>query len=239
MALGTPERVEQTPPSEPPQKNVLLGLLVYFNPKYHYSRFKEDLASFRVAMANRRRILDPDCDIPLNEIFRGKMFGAFFLSGPANLLGISLGYGLQRAADNQWVGLFGTILLCFLFTGIWFQLVWAMDNRRMYAKAYPNFFKRFVAFEGDLLPIHRRTLGLVLTFGVITVPINSLIVGIITVANERLAKVFPTPIIIMVVEAIVASGPIVRLLGDFFDQYSYDLATRYALACNRAVVTKV
>ncbi|MCU0316709.1 MAG: hypothetical protein MUC92_08960 [Fimbriimonadaceae bacterium] len=221
-----PASVEGYEP-KPKRHPTVQKCLDYANPKYHWSQIKHDLDSMKQAMANRHAVLEGEHTVPLDRVFRGKLFGAFFLSGPSNILGVVLGYGLQRFFHNQWVGLFGTILVCFLITAIAYQIVWFLDNRRLYRKVSDNPLIAFREMQRDLAPVHRTALNFALGFGLITIPINALIVGIMTLVNDDFAKIVPVGGIMMIVEALFVSGAFVRVMGDFYEKYSVKLAEKY------------
>ncbi|MDK3161043.1 hypothetical protein QPK87_31465 [Kamptonema cortianum] len=218
----------------PPTRSVARAIQDFFSPRYHYERFREDLVATREALKKRKELLAGEAHhASLPEIFRGKLMGVFFATGWTNLIGIGLGYVLQKAYSSQWVGLFSTPLLCFVVTGLAFQFAWWIDNRAIYKAAAPDPAHRFLSFQRDMGRVHLASLPFAIVFNIVNVSVVAPILGIITLINPALGKETPAGALIILVEFLFIGGSYVRVMGDFFDKFSYVLATRYREVCAR------
>lgn len=223
-------RPEHSPEKRPPGVNDWVETIRQFgNPLYHFRRFLEDLDASRKALVLRRQILRGEItDVPWNVIFRGKLFGVFFATGWTSLLGVGLGYSLQLATRSQWIGLYVTPVLIYIVTAVAYQVGWFLDNQAIYNRLPGDAWERFRRFQSDLLPVHLTALKFAIGFNLLNLLAGTLIVGLITWASKAFAQVFPASLTTMVIEAVFIAGPFVRIMGDFFDRYSFVLADQYA-----------
>ena len=200
----------------------------FVNPAYHVRRFKEDLAVTRRALAKRKELLAGEthhADYP--EIFRGKLMGVFFATGWTNLVGIGLGYVAQKIWSSVWVGLFSTPVLAFVVTAIGFQIGWWLDNRTIYRAAHADPGHQFLQLQKDMMPVHRAALPFAVVFNFANVLVSGPILAVLTLIFPKAAQEIPAGALIMIVEALFIGGSFVRVMGDFFDKYSYQLAAKY------------
>ena len=231
-----PPHVAHFSPEEGPTdwKRLLLN---FVNPAYHWKRLKEDLKVSRKALENRRAIQNGELQgHPLPEIFRGKLFGVFFATGWTNLVGFGLGYLTQLYIFSQsatlkpyahWVGLYISPLYCFIITAIAYQLGWWLDNKQIYLKHASDPAHQFQHLERDMIPIHLTALKFAVGFGIFNVLFGSILNRVLELIAGSFAQLFPSVIFIMLAEFLFVAGPFVRIMGDFFDKYSYTLATRH------------
>lgn len=208
--------------------SLLARFFRFINPVYHVRRFKEDLSATRKALRFRKEILHGNFDgMALPEVFRGKLFGVFFATGWTTTLGFLASWILQRATNSQWVGLYATPVLIYIITALAYQIGWYLDNKRLYALSYKEKDRRFIEFEKDLAPVHWTGFKFAVIFNVLNLTLGSLLTALVTFISEPFAKVFPQFVFIVIIEALFVAGPFVRIMGDFFDRYSYRLAKKY------------
>ncbi len=219
--------------SQPQKKTSLLRRLIdHMNPRYHLTRFKEDMAATKSALQKRKDLLNGNADhASLPEIFRGKLMGVFFATGWTNLVGIALGVAAQKASSNQYVGLFATPVFCYFVTAIGFQVGWWLDNRRIYQQVHADPAHRFWSLQQDMLPVHKASLPFAVAFNVANLVISGPILVLISWINPTVGRETPAGILIIVVEFLFVGSQFVRVMGDFFDKYSYKLATKYKVIC--------
>lgn len=204
-----------------------MRLLDYLNPKYHLRRISEDLSLMRQAMLTRRVLSQPHSREDLQQMFRGKLFSCFFLSGPFSFVAVAIASYLQYLTRSAWVGLFSTIFLIMLITLIAYQFFWWIDNRRIYMESGSFGRAEFMAMQRDLWPVHWFGMRTGLTFAAVGVPINGAIIGLADLVARNVSRNLPMPIIVIVIDAIVVQGTFVRIMGDFYDRYSHRLAERH------------
>lgn len=191
------------------------------------------MVATRAALARRKELLSGSAahaDLP--EIFRGKLMGVFIATGWTNLLGIFLGGLLQFTFRNQWLGLFTTPAICYLVTALAFQIGWWLDNREIYRAAHPDPAHRFWELQRDMWPVHQAALPFAVAFSTVNLVLTAPILGVITLINPELGKNTPAGALIILVEFLFIGGSFVRLMGDFFDKYSFRLAAKYARVCS-------
>lgn len=213
---------------EAPKKSWTKVIGDFANPVYHWKRFKEDMVVTRRALAKRKELLAGEthhADYP--EIFRGKLMGVFFATGWTNLIGIGLGYVAQKMWSSVWVGLFSTPVLAYVVTAIGFQVGWWLDNRDIYRAAHSDPAHQFWQLQKDMLPVHRAALPFAVVFNFANVLVSGPILALITLVAPRVAQEIPAGAMIILVEFLFIGGSFVRVMGDFFDKYSYRLAAKY------------
>ncbi len=199
-----------------------------FSLRYHIARFREDLAATRAALEKRRRLVSGEATTEeLPEIFRGKLMGVFLATGWTNLVGLALGGVVQYSTGSQWLGLFLTPAICFVVTAIAFQIAWWFDNRKLYALSASDPAHRFWTLQKDMGPVHRAAIPVAVGFSLVNFIIISPLLGLITLINPELGRNTPAGALIMLVEFLFIGSSFVRLMGDFFDKYSFSLAAKY------------
>lgn len=161
----------------------------------------------------------------LQQLFRGKLFSVFFISGPSGIVAATLAYGVQRSFRSPWMGLLATFILAFVVTTIAYQLIWLLDNKILYRQK--SFFQKLKALERDLWPVHWCGMRAGLAFLPIVGSINAVVIGLMQFASPRFAEVFPVPVIVFLVDIAMVQAPFMRIMGDFFDRHSYTLARTY------------
>ena len=206
-----------------------------FSLRYHIARFREDMSATRAALEKRRLLVSGQATTEeLPEIFRGKLMGVFFATGWTNLLGLMLGGVVQYSTHNQWLGLYLTPVFCYIVTAIAFQIAWWIDNRKLYEITWKDPAHRFFALQKDMAPVHRAALPVAVGFSLLNFVIISPLLGLITLINPELGKNTPAGVLIMIVEFLFIGSSFVRLMGDFFDKYSFSLAAKYREICRAA-----
>jgi hypothetical protein len=213
--------------TRPTPRERLKGYLNYLNPAYHLRRVKEDLNSFKMAVKQRGQCTSKWDVSRLEELFRGKLFGVFFLSGPSAFLGFTGATIAQYWTQNSWVGLFSTIIFTFLITTLAYQIFWYLDNRKLYERISPNFLIQLRELEIDLWPIHWTGMRFGLVFSLLTVSLSSIVIVVANFIRPGLANALPIPIILMLLEFVLVSGTFMRIMGDQFDRHSRTLAAKY------------
>lgn len=214
-------------------------VLDFLNPGYHVKRFKEDLLVTRAALEKRKHLISGEVlteDMP--EIFRGKLFGVFFLTGWTNLVGIGLGYVAQKMFSSEWVGLFATPVLCYFVTAVGFQIGWWLDNRRIYAAYHPDPAHRFWELQKDMFPVHKASLPMAVVFAFANLIVATPILALISWLSPEISREIPAGLLIMIGEFLFIGGSFVRIMGDFFDKYSYHLAMKYRNVCTQNQVPR-
>ena len=210
-------------------------LAKYGNPVYHWHRMQEDLLHFSNAIKNRkdfgRDIMDRQ---GLAEAFRGKLFGSFFFSGPFSFTGVLFGAALQYLFKNPWLGIFAPVAIGHLVSTIAYQVIWWLDNRKLYATYTSSGWRQFIEMEKDLIPIHIAGFKVALAFAAITIPFNSVILVILDHFSHYLATVLPMSVMVMFVDLLFVSSTIVRVMGDLFERHAFVLADKYRMALNQA-----
>lgn len=207
-------------------------ILDFCNPFYHVKRFKEDFAVSKAALEKRKQLLSGEAstaDLP--EIFRGKLLGVFFLTGWTNLIGLGLGFALQKATGSEWIGLYTTPPLCYIVTAIAYQIGWWIDNRKIYRQTHDDPAHRFWELQKDMLPVHRASLPMAVMFGFANLIVATPIQFMISFFSPEVAKEIPSGLLIMIGEFLFIGGAFVRIMGDFFDKYGYKLAIKYRSIC--------
>jgi len=196
------------------------------NPKYHVHRAIEDVRMMRHAFKTRSTLGKTAHDYEsLQQLFRGKLFSCFFMSGPSGILAAVMAYGVQRFFKSPWMGLLATFLFAFVVTTIAYQMIWFADNRVLYRRK--RGFQKLFALERDLWPIHFVGVRTGLIFLFLVTPINGVIIGAIEFASKQFAEWFPVPVIAFLVDVAVVQGPFLRIMGDAFERHSHVLAERY------------
>jgi hypothetical protein len=201
---------------------------------YHVRRLREDLQAFASAMILRRSLGLGDDFEALVQLFRGKLFGSFFFSGAFGLVGVALGSAAQYATGSPWVGLFSTVLIAQVACTVAYQVVWWIDNRNLYHAAARTPWARFVEMERDLLPVHKVGLQWALTFALVSVPLNSLLIVVASAISESFARALPMGVLVMAVDAVLVNGTFIRLMGDLFERHAMKLAEKYHPVLARA-----
>lgn len=204
---------------------MLKRILPYLNPAYHIRQMKEDLRLMRQALRTQRVFSKPHTPDELQQLFRGRLFTCFFLSGPTSFLGAGIGGVLQWMTNNAWVGLFGTILGTLLVTTIAYQVFWFFGNRRVYRVGGHFGWRGFHDLQRDLWPVHLFGAKTGLSFALVAIPINAVIIGIFEFFG--LASRLPVPLLVLIIDAIVVQGTFVRIMGDFFDRYAHELSLKH------------
>jgi hypothetical protein len=231
---------EQNPPGDhkrskiipPAQRSFVQFLKDIFSIRYHVHRLKEDLTFTKAALAKRKLLLAGTATAAeLPEIFRGKLMGVFFATGWTNLIGIALGGFLQFRFGNPLLGLYSTPPLCFLITGIAFQIGWWADNKTIYGNHNQDPYHQFLNLQKDMWPMHRAALPIAIGFSLLNYILITPLYGLLSAINPMLAKNTPAGALIMLVEFLFIGSTFVRLMGDFFDRHSYTLAAKYKEIC--------
>lgn len=241
--LHTPPDPITSEPSAPkavhhraPKKTLGAAFTDMFSVRYHIRRFKEDMVATKAALEKRKSLMDGEATHEeLPEIFRGKLMGVFFATGWTNLIGILLGGFLQYRFGSQWLGLYATPFLCFIVTAIAFQIAWWIDNRKIYELIHKDPAHRFVDLQKDMMPVHRAALPVAIGFSLINFVISTPVLALITFINQDAGKNTPAGALIMLVEFLFIGSSFVRLMGDFFDKYSFTLAAKYKDMCKVAI----
>lgn len=200
------------------------------NPAYHVRQMKEDMKAFKLAMANRQRLLHETDHSDIVELFRGRLVGTFFISGPSNLVGVALASWLQVASGMPYMALLMPVV-CYLTTALAYQVVWAYENRKLYGWLPGSPWTRFVAMEKDLWPVHRASFRYALFFYFLLTVTQPIVIFAVDSLNHKLAQRVPFPAIMTVVEFLLISGPFVRNMGDFFESYAPVIGERYRTFC--------
>lgn len=206
--------------------------LNYLNPVYHLRRFQEDVHLMRRAFQERGASTIPHSETELQQLFRGRLFSAFFLCGPFGMAGAALGYVWQRYSQSPWIGWLGTVLFTMILTTIAYQIIWLLMNKPIYAPYRRS--DRFMALQSDMWPAHWfgiRTGG---AFALLASPINAALIGLLQYFSSSLARDLPIPILVLLVDWIVVQGTFMRLMGDFFDRHSRVLAARHVRVVDAA-----
>lgn len=204
----------------------------YLNPLYHLRQAREDLRASRHALRNYRFDAVRHDQGMLARTMRGKLFGTFFVAGIFNLSGVITGTAAQAATQNPWVGLFTTIIVASIVSTTAYQIVWAMTNRDLYHRFFRSRWQRFVAIERDLLPIQLTGFKFALAFGLISVPLTSLLIIVLEPISPYLVRIIPMGVVVATLDAILVSGTFVRIMGDLFEVHSVRLANKYGVGGN-------
>ena len=203
---------------------MLKRALDYLNPAYHLRRMKEDLNLMHQALRTRKTLAAPKNEEELQQLFRGRLFAAFFLSGPFGMVGAALGYAVQRWTENPWIGWIGTIFFTMTVTTAAYQLMWFLNNRDMYGGSGSK--STFAELQRDLWPVHWFGIRTGFLFALMASPINAILIGALQLFSASMARTLPIPVLVLLVDWIVVQGTFVRLMGDFFDRHSRVLAAR-------------
>ncbi|MFQ3587165.1 MAG: hypothetical protein SNJ74_03660 [Fimbriimonadaceae bacterium] len=204
----------------------------YLNPLYHLRQAREDLRASRHALRNYRfESVRHDREM-LARTMRGKLFGTFFVAGIFNLAGVITGTAAQAATQNPWVGLFTTIVVASVVSTTAYQIVWAIANRDLYRRFFRSRWQRFLAIERDLLPIQLTGFKFALAFGLISVPLTSLLILVLEPISPYLVRVIPMGVVVATIDAVLVSGTFVRIMGDLFEFHSVRLANKYGVGGN-------
>ena len=207
--------------------NASKSVIRYANPVYYYKKLKEDLGAFYRAVRNRKEFSLTLDRAALEDAFRGKLFGCFFLSGAFSFVGIAIGGALQVLTRKPSVGLFATIVLVSLICTAGYQLIWWLDNKKLYLATRDTPWGRFMELQRDLIPVHLVGFKLALIFGFLTIPINVLIIVVASAINESIAPYLPMPVLVFLIDFILVQQPLMRLMGDAFERHSKVLADKY------------
>lgn len=200
------------------------------NPAYHVRQMKEDMGAFKLAMANRQRLLHEGDHSDLEDLFRGRLLGTFYLSGPSNLVGIGLTSLIQIASGLPYMALLMPVV-CYITTAVAYQAVWAYENRKLYAWLPGNFGTRFMAMERDLWPVHKASFRYALFFYFLLTVTQPIVIWAVDSFSHKIAQKVPFPVIMTVVEFLMISAPFVRNMSDFFEKYAPEIAERYRAIC--------
>ncbi|MCG9895307.1 MAG: hypothetical protein MH204_07520 [Fimbriimonadaceae bacterium] len=202
----------------------------FLRPSYHWRRICEDVRSARLALANMN--LDRMRDEPekLANAFRGRLFATFILSGVFGIFGPVLGTVFQYSSGNPTEGFLIGLLFANIFGTIGFQVIWYAAHRRMYLVRSPSPFGRFLALERDLLPLQLEGFKWTLLFLLITVPIMLLLIHLIKLVSEHVARVIPFALVAPIVEMLVVHSSLIRVMGDLFEKHSVQMTARYLVA---------
>ena len=168
----------------------------------------------------------------LARTLRGKLFGTFFVAGIFNLSGVITGTAAQAATQIPWVGLFSTIIVASIVSTTAYQIVWAVANRDLYSRFFRSRWQKFLAIERDLLPIQLTGFKFALGFGLISVPLTSLLIIGLEPVSPYLVRVIPMGVVVATLDAILVSGTFVRIMGDLFEVHSVRLANKYGVGGN-------
>lgn len=215
---------------ENPLRKSLRRLGEMLSPAYHIRQMKEDMGAFKLAMANRQRLLHEGDHSDLEELFRGRLLGTFYLSGPSNLVGIGLTSWLQVASGNPYFALFMPVI-CYLTTAVAYQAVWLHENRKLYGWLPGNLGTRFMAMERDLWPVHKASFRYALFFYFLLSVTQPIVIWLVDSFSHQVAQKVPFPVIMTLVEFLMISAPFVRNMSDFFEQYAPVIAERYRVIC--------
>lgn len=227
-----PEQNSNTQAHLPSKRTPLRALADLFSIRYHARRLKEDLAATKAALERRKALNEGVATADeLPDIFRGKMMGVFFATGWTNLIGIVIGGILQFRTGNPLIGLYSTPPLCFLITGIAFQIGWWADNKKIYNRFHKDPAHQFLQLQKDMWPVHRAALPIAIGFSLLNYIILTPLYSVLTWINPGLAKNTPAGALIMAIEFLFIGGTFVRLMGDFFDRHGYTLAAKYRDIC--------
>jgi hypothetical protein len=198
------------------------------NPKYHVMRLREDLGHMMKAIALRKTLNFEDHEVSLGEVFRGKLLSTFFLTGPSGLVALGLAYWVQRITANAFVGFFMTVLFLGVITSAFYQLLWYLDNRRIYRQAFGDPISRFLNLQRDILPVNFKGIRTGLVLGAVsTFWLASLIIAPIQIFFPRVAEVVPAGLLLFGLEAIFVQAPLLRIMGDFFEKHGQVLGEKY------------
>jgi hypothetical protein len=211
-------------------------VLDFLNPVYHIRRLMEDLTLMKQAFKSRKSLgaAGAHDKESLQQLFRGKLFSAFFMSGPSGLLAAALAYTIQRLFDSHWIGLLATFVFALVITSIAYQIVWYIDNRILYDRDSKGKLHGILELQKDMWPIHLVGLKTGAFFFFVVGPINAAILGAFELMNRDFAKWFPVPVVVFLVDIAIVQGPFLRIMGDFFEKHSFRLAEKYAPAfCDR------
>ena len=212
-------------PIEPNRRPGLLDQVKNtLNPKYHIAQTKEDIAAFWHALQSLRRPMHEHDVERIDDLFRGRLMIAFYVSGPFNFVALLLNTLLQYALNWQYSFMLLPIMAN-LLTGIVFQLVWAHINRDVYRRIPKK--GRFRQFERDLIPVHLAALRYAAIFWAFNLIALGFVVRILDLKNQAAAHGIPWQVVATGLELIFVTGPFVRNIGDFFERHSNELAVRY------------
>ncbi len=206
------------------------------NPLYHLRKGLEDLHASREAIRNWH--FDDIRDKPeeLSQAFRGKLFAVFFLAGPFSMLGMPIGYALQLLLRSPWVGLFGTLAFAQICSTIAYEVIWWGANRRLYHECSHRRSLRFLEALKDVTPVQWKGFKMAATLWLVTIPLNSVIIGILELISHDVAVGVPVPIIVAGTDALLIQTTFIRTMGDIFERHSRWLAGKYGLAPNAETV---
>jgi hypothetical protein len=213
----------------------------YLNPIFHYKRVKEDIKLSTQALEFRRNHKNDDDAMVITtrgirpeDLLRGRLAAAFFLSGPFGMIGIPLGWWVQLASkdnslriDPKFLGIVITILVVMMVTSLVYEYIWYTDNKQLY-QHLPTFGQKFKAVFTDVWPVHWTgiraglLLGLVSSYWAI-----ALILFLLSKLPNDLGDKIPANLSLMITEFFFIQGPLLRIMGEFFDKHSRFLAKKY------------
>ena len=224
--LARGDEVMKAELEKPVVTNLLGQIKNTLNPKYHWNQFKEDISAFLHALQSLRRGMDEHDLGRIDDLFRGRLMIAFYISGPFNMVAVALTQVLQYALRLP-EAVFMLPVVANLLTGIVFQLVWSLVNHQVYKRAYPHWGQRFIAFEKDMWPVHWTAIRLAAVFWVVNAIVLLIIVEAFKVINSAAAHNIPWVVITTLVEFVVVAPGFVRNIGDFFERHASALALKY------------
>lgn len=202
-------------------------LLKLLSPRYHWHRFKEDLRASRYALrkldfAEIRRNRDS-----LATLFRGRFFACFWLAGSLfGVFGAVIGTGVQVATANPLLALFVTFVGTNLLGTVGLQVVWKTAHWNLYKAQSKSFWGRIVLLERDLLPMQWKGFLVVCVFFVLMLPLNFGIAKVLEL-HEGLSRFVPMGILAPALDLLIINSPLVRIMGDLFEQQGKRLADHY------------
>lgn len=221
------DEADHRPVQRPTHPGLLATLRNYTNPLYYVRKLREDLRLALRALRNHDLSKVRCSEADLAAYFRGKLFGAFFVSGGANLLGIALGTYLQYLAHQTWVGVIGTILSCFTFSNTAFFIVWTASNRQLYRQVEPNFARRLLRAFHDYRPIFLTGARFAVIITVVSMPIERATHWSVETIWPGVVNYVPMSVLVFLVDILFISTPFIRAMGDLFERHSHELAHAY------------
>lgn len=202
-------------------------VLEFLNPAYHLRKLREELGLVQRSWRMRKELDFAKHDVTLQQLFRGKLFSIFMMSGPfGGLVALPVGYWFQRLTSNGFVGLFSTIAVVLVVTTTMYQVFWWHDNRILY-QGIAHGYAKFAEMQRDLWPVHWFGIRTGFVMGFLGNIIATFIVGLVQANWPRAIEVVPMGTFAFILDVILVQGPFLRVMGDYFDKHSHVLAAKY------------
>lgn len=201
----------------------------YINPAYHLHRMKDDLVVTLRVFKARKLALPRDNAVALAEMFKGRLFSCFFLSGPFALLGAFMATVTQYTKRSAEVGLYSTVPWVMLLTTIAFQIFWWMHNRGLYINHYKSRVDAVWALEKDLVRVHVTGILYATAFSVIGFLVIQPIIVILRLYLKEKIDWIPMSVLFLAVDFVLIQSPYFRIMSNLFEKQSHVLAARYSL----------